>query len=279
MKFVKMHGLGNDFIVIGHLDKLPEQVDRMAIDMCDRHFGIGADGLVFVLPSQKADVTMRIMNADGTEAEQCGNAIRCVAKYAYEHKQLRKKQMSVETLAGIQQVWLEIDKKDRVNRIRVDMGRPEILTDSLSGGDVSDPNAIRNSLAVAGKEFEYTPVSMGNPHAVTFVDQADSFQVEKWGPLIEQHEHFPHKTNVEFVTVQSPTEMDMRVWERGVGQTLACGTGACAAAVAGALNRKTERRVLVHLEGGDLLIEWCEQDGHVYMTGPAEEVFVGEWLK
>ncbi len=276
MQFTKMHGLGNDFVIVSEFEQLPENVEDLARRVCDRHFGIGADGLVFILPSQKADVRMRIMNADGTEAEQCGNAIRCVAKYAYERQIVNMRELAVETGAGIQHVWLEVnDRSNMVSRVKVDMGVPRFDRENMNEFSAVDGA----SLSVLDQIFPYTYVSMGNPHAVTFVENATEFDVDRWGPLIETHEHFPNKTNVEFVTVQSPELIDMRVWERGVGQTLACGTGACAVAVAGVLNNKTGRRVTVRLKGGDLLIEWNEQDGHVYMTGAAEEVFRGEWLR
>lgn len=280
MQFTKMHGLGNDFVVVSHFEKLPEDVDDLARRVCDRHFGVGADGLVFILPSQKADIRMRIMNADGTEAEQCGNAIRCVAKYAYEREIVNGRELAVETGAGIQYVWLEVDEtRNLVTRVKVDMGVPRFNYGDTDGSLATETAGGKATLSVLDRTFPYTFVSMGNPHAVTFMENASEFDVDRWGPLIESHEHFPNKTNVEFVTVQSPELVDMRVWERGVGQTLACGTGACAVAVAGVINHKTGRKVTVRLKGGDLFIEWNEQDGHVYMTGAAEEVFRGEWLR
>lgn len=277
MNFSKMNGLGNDFVVVAHFQQTPSNAPEMAMQLCDRHFGVGADGLVFILPSDKGDFRMRIFNADGSEAEQCGNAIRCVAKYIYDHGMSQKDQLHIETLAGIQAVSLEIEN-EKATRVTVDMGAP-----ILKGREIpvaSDKEEIINHpIEVEGKEFLFTGVSMGNPHGVIFVDDAREFDVEKWGPLLETHPLFPRKANIEFVTIRSLDEMDMRVWERGCGQTLACGTGACATVVAGVLTGKARRRGLVHLKGGDLVIEWNEHDNHVYMTGPAEEVFTGKWLK
>lgn len=278
MEFIKMNGLGNDFIVVAHFKEPPQNAGQLAQQMCDRYFGVGADGLVFILPSEKADIAMRIFNADGSEPEQCGNAIRCVAKYAYDHGMVKKKRLNVDTLAGIQTVWLTVDDADKVQQVKVDMGHPILQGDKIPVAVAGEP-VISTPLPIGNESFRFTAVSMGNPHAVIAVDNAAEFPVERWGPLIETHEWFPRRTNVEFITVQSPQEITMRVWERGVGQTLACGTGACAAVVASVLNDQTSREVLVHLKGGDLFIEWNKQDGHVYMTGPAEAVFSGKWLK
>ncbi|OEF99092.1 diaminopimelate epimerase [Vulcanibacillus modesticaldus] len=278
MEFTKMHGLGNDFVVVPHLKDVPKKVNQLAIDICDRHFGVGADGLVFILPSDSADVRMRIFNADGSEAEQCGNAIRCVAKYVYDHDIVKKEQLRIETLAGIQFVKLHIESnEDIVSKVEVDMGEP-ILSGELIPTTFEDDLIVDKTLEIDGVKFKFTGVSMGNPHAVIFVDDAINFDVEKWGPKIETHPLFPKKTNVEFVTVKSDTELDMRVWERGVGQTLACGTGACATGVASVLTGNTSRDVTVHLKGGDLRIVWNEKDNKVYMTGEAKEVFTGKWL-
>ncbi|MCF6094877.1 diaminopimelate epimerase [Microaerobacter geothermalis] len=276
MNFTKMNGLGNDFVVMAQYDRLPDHVAELAQNMCNRHFGVGADGLVFILPSDKADFRMRIINADGSEAEQCGNAIRCVGKYVYDHQMTTKKELSIETLAGIQHVFLHAEG-DRVSEVKVDMGPPVLIPNEIPT-KVEGEKAIQIPIEVKGKTFHFTAVSMGNPHAVIFVDDAVHYPVETWGPLIEVHPMFPKKTNVEFVTVRNDGEVDMRVWERGVGQTLACGTGACATAVASHLVGKTGRKVLVHLKGGDLLIEWNLEDHHVYMTGQATETFSGTWL-
>ncbi len=273
-----MNGLGNDFVVVVNSKDIPKDIDQLAIDICDRHFGVGADGLVFILPSETADVRMRIFNADGTEAEQCGNAIRCVAKYVYDHEMVEKKSLSVETLAGIQHVMLHLmENENIVKTVEVDMGEP-ILKGELVPTKIEGEQVINKTIEVDGRTFSFTAVSMGNPHAIIYVDDAKDFDVEVWGPKIETHPLFPKKTNVEFVTVTSDKEMDMRVWERGVGQTLACGTGACATGVASVLTGQTSRDVIVHLKGGDLKVKWEEKDNKVYMTGEASEVYTGKWL-
>jgi len=276
LNFTKMHGLGNDFVVVADYKEVPKEVNQLAMDICDRNFGVGADGLVFILPSDTADFKMRIFNADGTEAEQCGNAIRCVAKYAYDHQLKKSVQLDVETLAGIQQVTLHL-AHDKVDKVEVDMGEP-ILKGELIPTALSEEVIIDEKIEIDGVTFYFTGVSMGNPHAIIYVENAKDFEVEKWGPIIEKHPLFPKKTNVEFVTVTSDEEMDMRVWERGVGQTLACGTGACATGVASSLTGRSSRNVTVHLKGGDLKVYWNEEDNHVYMTGEAREVFTGTWL-
>ncbi|MEZ2656553.1 diaminopimelate epimerase [Aneurinibacillus aneurinilyticus] len=277
MNFTKMNGLGNDFIIVAHFESVPDYAPQMARAMCDRHFGIGGDGLVFILPSEKADVRMRIINADGSEAEQCGNAVRCVAKYAYDHKLSFREALTVETMAGIQHVWLTIEE-GKATQVKVDMGAPILRGEAIPVA-VNAENVVDHPIEADGAAFAFTGVSMGNPHAVIFVEDAPRFEVERWGPVLEKHSLFPNKANVEFVSVISPTEVEMRVWERGCGQTYACGTGACATVVAGALTGRIERRALVHLKGGDLEIEWSETDNRVYMTGPAEEVFAGRWHK
>lgn len=270
-----MHGLGNDFVVFPQFTVLPKNAGELAIQLCDRNFGIGADGLVFILPSETADVRMRIMNADGTEAEQCGNAIRCVAKYAYDYQLVNSNLLSIQTEAGVQKVELHLDESGkRVYSVTVDMGEP-ILEGKLIPSTLDQPLIIEQPINVDERTFKYTAVSMGNPHAIIYVDDAANFEVEKWGPQIETHPLFPKKTNVEFVNIISDELVIMRVWERGVGQTLACGTGACATAVASVLNKMTKRVVTVSLKGGDLIIEWNEVDNHVYMTGEATEVFRG----
>lgn len=270
MKFTKMHGLGNDFVVVA-ASALPNKPDQLAQRVCHRHFGVGADGLVFILPAENGDCTMRIFNADGSEAEQCGNAVRCVARYYYDRISNARRELTVETCAGLQRVWLEQDQS-----VRVDMGRP-ILEGRAIPTAIDSDVVVDQPVEVKGETFRFTAVSMGNPHAVIFVEDAVRFPVEIWGPLLEIHPFFPKKTNVEFVTVQSPTELDMRVWERGVGQTLACGTGACASVVAAVLAGRANRRARVHLKGGDLEIDWRQADNRVYMTGGAEVVFTGEW--
>ncbi|KZE65487.1 diaminopimelate epimerase [Paenibacillus jamilae] len=274
MEFTKMNGLGNDFIVwYGH-QELPSDAAELAVRLCDRHFGIGADGLVYILPSNKADFCMRIINSDGSEAEQCGNAIRCAAKYVYDNKHINREQITIETLgAGVQQVELTVEN-GTVRMVKVDMGEP--ILEGLKIPTTLDLTSVINEpIEAVGSGFRFTAVSMGNPHCVIYVEDAPSFELEVWGPKLECHPLFPKKTNVEFATVRSRKHIDMRVWERGAGPTLACGTGACATLVASVLNGYSDRRAIVSLKGGDLDIEWSVDDNHIYMTGPAEIVFEG----
>ncbi|MGU3469781.1 diaminopimelate epimerase [Paenibacillus sp. D51F] len=274
MEFTKMHGLGNDFIVVFGEKDLPAGVDELAVSLCNRFFGIGADGLVYILPSERADFRMRIINSDGSEAEQCGNAIRCVAKYVFDNGHTDKERLTIETLgAGVQQVEITV-QDGKAAYIRVDMGEP-ILQGLQVPTTVDADRVIGHPVEVDGREFRFTAVSMGNPHAVIYVDDAAGFDLAAWGPKLETHPLFPRKTNVEFVTVNTRSQADMRVWERGAGPTLACGTGACATVVSSVLNGLTDRKATVSLKGGDLLIEWNEEDNHVYMTGPAAESFRG----
>lgn len=274
MKFTKMHGLGNDFLVIDGEKVLPEHASSLAMKWCNRYFGAGADGLVFILPSERADFQMRIFNSDGTEAEQCGNAIRCVCKYVYEKGYINRGKVSIETLgAGVQQAVLKTDS-GTVSSVRIDMGEP-----ILRGGAI--PTTLEASpvldwpLEVSGQRFRFTAVSMGNPHCVIYVEDAAVFDLYKWGPMLEEHPIFPQKTNVEFATVTARDRVEMRVWERGAGSTLACGTGACATLVASVLHGYTDRAAWIGLAGGDLYVEWSETDNHVYMSGPAETVYEG----
>ncbi|MCK8817970.1 diaminopimelate epimerase [Natroniella sulfidigena] len=278
MQFTKMHGLGNDFILINQLEKKISNPEQLAQKMCDRHFGVGADGLVLVLPAKKdeADFRMRIFNPDGSEPEMCGNAIRCFTKYLYERGLTEQTKIKVETLAGVIIPELIIEN-NKVEAVKVDMGQPRLKSQEIPMAGSEQEQVVKQPLEVDGQEYEMTAVSMGNPHCVIFVDQVDEFPVSEVGPLIEEHPLFPAKTNVEFIEVVNSGELKMRVWERGAGVTLACGTGACASTVAAILNGLTDREVVVHLLGGDLLIEWAEDNNRVYMVGPAEEVFVGEW--
>jgi diaminopimelate epimerase len=274
MEFTKMHGLGNDFIIVYGEQELPAGAGDLAVQLCNRFFGIGADGLVYILPSGKADFRMRILNSDGSEAEQCGNAIRCVAKYVYDNGLTDKTEMTIETLgAGVQPLVLETEGGKAVG-VTVDMGAPV-----LNGPDVPttiDANpVIGHSVEVDGREFQFTAVSMGNPHCVIYVDDAVGFDLAHWGPKLEKHPLFPRKINVEFAKVNSRSQVDMRVWERGAGPTLACGTGACATLVSSVLNGLTDRKATISLAGGDLQIEWKEENNRVYMTGPAAFVFSG----
>lgn len=277
MNFSKMHGLGNDFIVVWSEQGLPRNATELAIRACDRNFGIGADGLVFIVPSDKADCMMRIINSDGSEAEQCGNAIRCVAKFVYDHGYIRKTELAVETIgAGAQTVVLTL-KQEKVDQVRVDMGAP-ILEGLKVPTTLDQSRVVLEPIEAGGREYLFTAVSMGNPHCVIEVDDAPSVDLHAWGAPLETHPMFPRKANIEFITVRSRQLIDMRVWERGAGVTLACGTGACAALVAAHLAGKSDRSATVRLSGGDLQIDWDEQNDHVYMTGPAEEVFRGRWL-
>ena len=282
-----MHGAGNDFVVIdGVKERIPEpHLPELARHVCDRHFGIGADGFILVLPSHTANFKMRMMNPDGSEAEMCGNGVRVFAKYVFDRGMHTDPVMTVETLGGIKTIKLDTTG-GTVRAARVDMGEPRLLRSEIPMAtprrgrlrqDVANEHgrAVNEPLKVAGKKIEITCVSMGNPHCVTFVDDVDSYPVEKIGPQIENHPVFPKRTNVEFVEVINPRELKQRTWERGTGETLACGSGSCASVVAGVLTGRAGRKVTVHLRGGDLLIEWLG-DNHLYMTGPAEEVFEGE---
>lgn len=274
LDFTKMHGLGNDFIIVQGESELPGNAGELAVALCNRFFGIGADGLVYILPSEAADFKMRIINSDGSEAEQCGNAIRCVAKYVFDRGLVQAEEISIETIgAGAQKVKLSVEN-GKVSKVRVDMGLP-ILEGSRIPTTVEGETVVDYPLEVDGREFHMTAVSMGNPHCVIYVDDAPNFDLQTWGPKLEVHPLFPKKVNVEFVSIKSRDYMDMRVWERGAGPTLACGTGACATLVSSVLNGKSDRQATVSLKGGDLFIEWSEEDGHVYMTGPAAEVFTG----
>lgn len=269
ISFTKMHGIGNDFVFINGSQLKVPNIKKLAKALCDRRFGIGADQLLILGKSRKADFSMKIYNADGSEVGMCGNGLRCLAKYVHDKKLTTKTEFSVETPSGVQQVKILSKTK-----IRVDMGVPLLkgkdIPANLSGRIINRP------VRVDGKEFRITCLSMGNPHCVLFVDEPKTFAVHKYGPIIETHHIFPKKANVEFVKINSSTEIEMRVWERGAGETLACGSGACAAAVASFLNNHTERSVRVKLPGGVLDIEWNREDGHVYMTGAAETVFQGE---
>ncbi|MFC5532337.1 diaminopimelate epimerase [Cohnella yongneupensis] len=274
MEFTKMHGLGNDFIVVAGEQALPAGVDELAIKLCNRFFGIGADGLVYILPSEVADFKMRIINSDGSEAEQCGNAIRCVSKYVYDNGLTTKTSLTIETLgAGVQPVELEL-ADGKVSRVTVDMGQP--ILNGLDVPTTIDANPVLgHTVTVDGRDFKFTAVSMGNPHCVIYVDDAVGFDLAAWGPKLEKHPLFPRKINVEFATVNTRDHVDMRVWERGAGPTLACGTGACATLVSSVLNGLTGRKATISLAGGDLLIDWNEENNRVYMTGPAAFVFTG----
>ncbi|MEG0369842.1 MAG: diaminopimelate epimerase [Hungatella sp.] len=263
MKFTKMQGAGNDYVYINCLEAMVANPSEVSRKVSDRHFGIGSDGLVLICPSQVADCRMRMFNADGSEGEMCGNAIRCVGKYVYDHNLIQKECISVETLGGIKQLRLMMEN-GRVKAAQVDMGIP-IFTSKL-------PEAI----AVDGKNYEFIGVDMGCPHAVYFTEDVEPLDLEHIGPAFEHHERFPNRVNTEFVQVMDRTHIRMRVWERGSGETLACGTGASASAAASILMGYTDHRVEVSLRGGVLLIDWDTETNHLYMTGPAVEVFHGE---
>ena len=284
MKFTKMHGIGNDYVYVNCFEEKVRNPARVARRVSSRHYGIGADGLILITPSKKADVGMRIFNADGGEAEMCGNGIRCVAKYAYEHGLVSRKRMTVETRAGIKTLDIKTDGS-RVNGVRVNMGTPGLLRKQIPMKSINKDAARGNTRVIDepfdvdggdNKELRITCVSMGNPHCVIFLDKLKGFPVEKYGSFIERHRAFPERVNVHFVEVLGRDEVRVKTWERGSGQTLACGTGASAVCVAGVLNKKTSRKILAHLPGGDLTLEWS-RGGDVFMTGPAEEVFTGEW--
>jgi len=273
MRFTKMHGAGNDYIYVDCFRQpVPENPAQLSVRLSDRHFGIGGDGLILICPSETADARMRMFNADGSEAEMCGNGVRCVAKYLYDRGLVKKTAMAIETDRGTLGIDLELSN-GKVQRARVNMGEPILAAARIPTTFPGDPPRDV-PLEVGGRSVRVTCVSMGNPHAVAFVDSPSDELVLGLGPQIERDPHFPRRTNVEFVQVVSPREVRVRVWERGTGETMACGTGACAVVVAGALTGRTERRVVVHLPGGDLEPEWAS-DGSVYLTGPAEEVFEG----
>jgi diaminopimelate epimerase len=276
MRFTKMHGAGNDYVYVDcFAQPVPAGLPELARRISDRRFGVGGDGLILIRPSERADARMQMLNADGSEAEMCGNGIRCVAKYVYDHGICRRDELRIETGAGVLAVQVETDGGS-VRQVRVDMGPPILeparIPTTLPGDPVADV-----PLEVAGRRLNVTCVSMGNPHCVIFVPAATDELVLGLGPQIETGPHFPARVNVEFVEVIGAGEVRQRTWERGSGETWACGTGASAVCVAGVLTGRTDRRIVNHLRGGDLILEWSEADGRVYMTGPAEEVFCGEW--
>jgi diaminopimelate epimerase len=289
MKFTKMHGLGNDYVYVNGFEEKLDDLAALAQLVSDRHRGIGGDGLILIGPSQTADVRMRIFNADGSEAEMCGNGIRCVAKYTYEHglakpggeislpgQQPFPASLNIETGNGILTVGLIVDRKNRVSKVCVNMGSP-VLSPEAIPVNLTGEKVVEYPIEILGKPLSMTCVSMGNPHAVFFCNDVGAVELEKLGPAVENHTLFPKRINVHFVQIDNPTEFTMRTWERGSGITMACGTGACAACVAAALTGQQERTCMGHLPGGDLELSWSEQDDCVYMTGPAVEVFEGIW--
>jgi len=277
MRFTKMHGIGNDYIYVNCFEEpLPKDPTTLAQKMSDRHFGIGGDGLILICPSDNgADARMRMYNADGSEAEMCGNGLRCVAKYVYDYGIKRAETLRVQTGRGILTVNLEL-KGGRVNRVQVNMGQPILEAAKIPTKLAGNP-PLDVPLTVDGRTMQVTCLSVGNPHCVTYVERATDELVLGLGPKIEYSPMFPARVNVEFIEICTPREIRQRTWERGSGETLACGTGASAVCVAGVLTGRTERRIINHLRGGDLELEWRESDNCVYMTGPATEVFTGDW--
>lgn len=275
MRFTKMQGLGNDYVYVNCFEESVPNPSSLARLMSDRHFGIGSDGLILIRPSTKADAFMEMFNADGTRSEMCGNGIRCVGKYLFDHGITKKRQVDVNTLAGVKHLSLEVED-GAVTQVTVDMGAP-VLDSALIPVVSRSSLVVGEPIRVADRDFEMTCVSMGNPHAVVFVDDTQDFPVEEVGKNFEFHLQFPERVNAEFVQVLNRQEINMRVWERGTGETLACGTGACASTVACILNALTDDEVVVHLLGGDLHVSWDRWENRVLMTGPAETVFEGTY--
>ena len=273
MKFTKMHGCGNDYVYVDCTRDMLKNPSAAAQAVSDRHFGVGGDGLILICPSDKADFRMAMYNADGSEGAMCGNGIRCVAKYVYDKGLTHKQRITVETKAGIKTLDLTVEE-GKVSLVKVDMGLPNCNAEAIPVVGLGD-FVVGRSVNVAGRDWTMTCVSMGNPHAVVWVDSMNNLPLEELGPQFEHHPMFPDRVNTEFVQILNDHEINMRVWERGSGETLACGTGACASVAATYLNRRTGSDVLVHLRGGDLMIE-IGDDGHIYMTGPATTVFEGE---
>ena len=274
MKFTKMEGLGNDYVYVNCFRETVDNPSEVAKKVSDRHFGIGSDGLILIRPSEVADFRMDMYNADGSQAEMCGNGIRCVAKYVYDYGLTDKTSISIETLAGIKYLDLQVTD-GKVSLITVNMGSPELVPDKIPV--ISDSKRVVDEpIEVDGTTYKMTCVSMGNPHCIVFVEDTASFPLETVGPLFENHERFPKRVNTEFIQLLDRKTVNMRVWERGSGETLACGTGACASAVACILNGLTENEITLHLLGGDLIVRWDQEENFVYMTGPARVVFDGE---
>ena len=276
MNFVKMHGLGNDFVFIEDKTGQDKDYTALARAMCNRHTGIGADGLIVIVDSRVADVRMRIINSDGSEAEMCGNGIRCFAKYVYDSGIIEKKQFTVETPAGIMEPEITVGADNKAELITINMGRPSFNRSEIPM-EGADGRVLNEDLCVDGENWKITSLLMGVPHTVTYVDDVDSVDIEKIGPLFEKHEAFPKHTNINFAQQMDDRTVKVRTWERGAGATLACGTGSCSVAVASFLNGRTGREVDIQLPLGTLHIEYREEDGNVYMTGPAAVSFTGTW--
>ena len=279
LKFTKMHGIGNDYVYIDCTASCPDNLEDLARRMSDRHTGIGGDGLVLILPSEIADFKMRIFNAVGSEARMCGNASRCIGKYVYDRGLTDRENITLETLSGVKYLSLALGNDGKVESVTVDMGEPEFIPELIPV--LADRNLAIPAEADGGEMMEINAVSTGNPHGVVFVDDLDAFgdRVLTAGPALENHPMWPDRANIEFTQVISPSEIKMRVWERGSGETMACGTGACATAVAAAVTGRAGREVTVHLRGGDLKIRWDEASNRVFMTGPATIVFDGTYYR
>ncbi len=275
MKFTKMEGCGNDYVYVDGFANKIDNPNALAEKISDRHFGVGSDGLIMINPSEVADFKMSMYNADGSEGKMCGNGIRCVAKFVYDYGMTEKEEITVETLSGIKTLQLLVED-GAVKSVRVNMGSPELIAKNVPVFSEKE-RVINEPLTIDGKEYGITCVSMGNPHAVTFIEDTDGLDIEKIGPKFEKNEIFPDRVNTEFIQVLDRNTVKMRVWERGSGETFACGTGACASVVAAVLNGKTDNKVTVKLLGGDLFIEYNEEENTVYMTGPARIVFTGEY--
>ena len=284
LEFTKMQGIGNDYVYIDCTKKELEKPEKISQIVSDRHFGIGSDGLILILNSKVADFKMEIYNADGSQAEMCGNGIRCVAKFVYDKGLTEKTKLKIETLAGIKELELNVEN-GKVKTVKVDMGEPILeaekipvyIDEKMKSEGITPTSVIKNlKLEAYNQNFTFTCVSMGNPHAITFIDNVEKFDLKKFGSVFEVAKAFPKKSNIEFVEIVDKETINMRVWERGSGETMACGTGSCASVVACILNNKTSNKVKVHLLGGELYIEWNKENNHIYMTGPAEIVFEGK---
>lgn len=284
LEFTKMQGIGNDYVYIDCTKKELEKPEKISQIVSNRHFGIGSDGLILILNSKIADFKIEIYNADGSQAEMCGNGIRCVAKFVYDKGLTEKTKLKIETLAGIKELELNVEN-GKVKTVKVDMGEPILeaekipvyIDEKMKSEGITPTSVIKNlKLEAYNQNFTFTCVSMGNPHAITFIDNVEKFDVKKFGSVFEVAKAFPKKSNIEFVEIVDKENINMRVWERGSGETMACGTGSCASVVACILNNKTSNKVKVHLLGGELYIEWNKENNHIYMTGPAEIVFEGK---
>lgn len=274
MKFTKMHGCGNDYVYVNGFTEKVADKPKAVVALSDRHFGIGSDGVIFINPSEQADFEMEMYNADGTRAEMCGNGIRCVGKYVYDHGMTDKTSITVESFGKVKYLDLTVEN-GKVVKVKVNMGKPELTAKEVPVVSENE-QVIDEEIIVKGKSYRMTCVSMGNPHAVVFMDDVEHLAIEEIGPYFENHERFPNRTNTEFVQVIDDSHVKMRVWERGTGETLACGTGCCATAVACVLNHLTGEHVTVQVLGGEIEIYWNQKENLVYMTGPAVTVFEGE---